>query len=569
MNQRAKERTLWRRLADQQWSKYVRLPAPANSYTVTRDVRIPMKDGVELLADVLEPKGPVSGTILVTSPYGYNVLGTAMTGGVFACRGYRTVLVRCRGTFGSGGTFDPFMQEAGDAAGIVAWMREQPWFDGRFATHGYSYLGFTQWAMLMDPPPELVTAVIACTPYNFGAFVHDGGAFMLSTLFEWSFVTTKQEKPLPLRIAAILSSRSRVREALAALPLTGTSSSTSSAAEKLLDGKAPWYREWASRRNLDDPWWKRADLTDALERVRVPVLLQGGWQDGFLRQTLTGYARLAERGLDAALTVGPWTHAEGGAAGTRVLIPEALAWFDKHLAGAGEHLAGSGGRRRATPVKVFVSGPGEGWRDLPAWPPAADERILHPRPGGLLSAQPAQPGEVSEFTYDPANPTPTYGGAFVTQISPGMTAGYTDDSALASRSDVLTFTSDPLTARLEVIGTPVVEVGHSSDNPHADLFVRLSEVDTTGRSRNISDGFTRLAPSSSPGVVRLELDAVAHCFAPGNRIRLIIAGGSHPRWERNLGTDDDPATSTRMRPSHRTIDLSATRVVIPVTPRTP
>ncbi|MEU4524630.1 CocE/NonD family hydrolase [Amycolatopsis sp. NPDC024027] len=91
----------------------------------------------------LRAGGTGLGTILVTSPYGWNLYGAAMTGGMFAGRGYRVLLVRCRGTFGSGGTFEPFMREADDAADIVAWMREQPWFDGRFATHGYSYLGFT------------------------------------------------------------------------------------------------------------------------------------------------------------------------------------------------------------------------------------------------------------------------------------------------------------------------------------------------------------------------------------------------------------------------------------------
>ena len=62
------------------------------------------------------------------------MVGQAMTGGFMARRGYRVLLVKCRGTFGSGGTFEPFTQEADDAADIVAWMRERPWFDGRFAT---------------------------------------------------------------------------------------------------------------------------------------------------------------------------------------------------------------------------------------------------------------------------------------------------------------------------------------------------------------------------------------------------------------------------------------------------
>jgi predicted acyl esterase len=57
---------------------------------------------------------------------------------------------------------------------------------------------------------------------------------------------------------------------------------------------------------------------------------------------------------------------------------------------------------------------------------------------------------------------------------------------------------------------------------------------------------------------------VAHRFSAGNRIRLLIAGGSFPRWERNLGTRDDAARSTRMVPSRRTIDPSASRVLLSI-----
>jgi hypothetical protein len=108
MNQQAKNRTLGQRFADWQWGKHTKLPAPRTDYTTTYDVRIPMRDGVELLANLLEPKGKASGTVLVTSPYGINMVGQAMTGGFMARRGYRVLLVKCRGTFGSGGTFEPF-----------------------------------------------------------------------------------------------------------------------------------------------------------------------------------------------------------------------------------------------------------------------------------------------------------------------------------------------------------------------------------------------------------------------------------------------------------------------------
>ena len=55
-----------------------------------------------------------------------------------------------------------------------------------------------------------------------------------------------------------------------------------------------------------------------------------------------------------------------------------------------------------------------------------------------------------------------------------------DNRELEARPDVLTFTTAPLTADLEITGVPVVELFHSRDNQYADLFVRLCDVDSGG-----------------------------------------------------------------------------------------
>jgi putative CocE/NonD family hydrolase len=208
-------------------------------------------------------------------------------------------------------------------------------------------------------------------------------------------------------------------------------------------------------------------------------------------------------------------------------------------------------------VKIFVTGAGQ-WRDLPQWPPATREYNLYPSAAGSLDEDPAPDDARGTFTFDPARPTPTVGGRLL------MGGGYTYDSALALREDVLCFTGPVLTSPLEVFGSPFVELAHTTDNPHADLFVRLSEVGPEGRSRNVSDGYLRLDTSTANGLIRVELDAIAHRFSAGKRIRLVIAGGCHPRWERNLGTGEDPAFSSRMAPSRRTIALSASRLVLAV-----
>ena len=64
---------------------------------------------------------------------------------------------------------------------------------------------------------------------------------------------------------------------------------------------------------------------------------------------------------------------------------------------------------------------------------------------------------------------------------------------------MLSFTGDPLPADLYVVGTPVIELSHSCDNPYNDVFVRVSEVDAKGRSRNVSDGFRRRTTDSGVG----------------------------------------------------------------------
>jgi predicted acyl esterase len=63
--------------------------------------------------------------------------------------------------------------------------------------------------------------------------------------------------------------------------------------------------------------------------------------------------------------------------------------------------------------------------------------------------------------------------------------------------------------------------------------------------------FDSIQGRSSP--LRLDLDAVAHRFRAGHRIRLMIAGGSHPRFSRNPGTGDPPLTARRLVRSTHTV----------------
>jgi putative CocE/NonD family hydrolase len=525
------------------------LPGRPTGYTV-EGVRIPTRDGVELAADLYRPTTRPAGTLLVRGPYGRGVPHSLTQARAFARRGYQVLFVSSRGTFGSGGEFDPMRDEAADGRDVVAWLRDQPWFTGTFGTLGGSYLGHTQWALLADPPPELVASVITVGPHDFSRHAWGTGAFNLDML-TWSDMVAHQEDEVGAltRIRERATAGRRLAPVLDGLPLADV-------AEAHFAGRAPWYRDRVTRPDLTDPYWAPMQHGAALETSTVPVLLLTGWYDLFLAQTMEQYARLHERGVPVGLTVGPWTHLGFSGKAARIVARESLAWLD-------EHLAGRGGGGRPNPVRVFVTG-AEEWRELPAWPPPADAptervRTLYPHPGGgLATIAPPEGSAASTFTFDPATPTPTVGGPLIAG------GGRVDDSALAARADVLAFTGAPLHADLEVLGVPRVELAHSTDNPHADLFVRLSDVDADGRSHNVTEAYRRLDPNRPAGEpITLALTDTAHRFRAGHRIRLLIAGGSHPQFARNLGTGDNPGTGTRLVPATHTLRHGGSRLLLP------
>ncbi|MBS4729905.1 CocE/NonD family hydrolase [Mycobacterium sp. SM1] len=532
------------RVGDRALGGLLGLPPATTEYTVDR-VRVPMRDGVDLLADHYTPATPSAGTILVRGPYGRGFPFSLAFAGLYAARGYHVVLQSVRGTFGSAGVFEPMTHEAADGADTVAWLRRQPWFSGRFATIGISYLGFTQWALLQDPPPELAAAVITAGPHDLSASSWGTGSFTVNDFLGWSDLIAHQEdRPRIRTVIRQLTARRRLARATLGLPV-------GAAGRALLGDRAPWYESWLEHPDRDDPFWDPLRMGAALERARIPVLLLSGWQDVFLRQSLEQYRRLRERGVDVALTVGPWTHAQLLTRGLGTICRESLAWLDAHLRGA---RIGP----RASAVRVFVTG--QGWVNLAEWPPPSTQRVLYLQPGGGLGATAPPPiSPPATFRYDPTDPTPTVGGRM---LSPQ--GGYRDDTRLARRNDVLSFTGDVLTADLCVAGNPVAELAHTADNPHVDVFVRVSEVGARGRSVNISEGYRRL--SRPVGTLTIELDPIAHRFRAGSRIRVLIAGGCHPRYARNLGTGEPLVTGVRMKPATHSVHFGFSRLLLPVSP---
>jgi putative CocE/NonD family hydrolase len=522
------------------------LPPQRNYVAIERNVQVPMSDGTVLLADHYLPvTSQPAATVLVRCPYGRGAPFSLLEAQLVAERGFHVLLQSCRGTFGSGGRFEPMRREASDGQDTVAWLREQSWFDGRLATFGASYLGFVQWALALDPPPELTAAVVVVGPHDFSRTAYRNGAFDLYNFLSWSDLIVNQERVSPLAgMVRQATANRRLRPALDRAPVT-------EGARGLLGTQAPWFDTWLEHPDLADPFWAPLQCGAALERISVPTLLIGGWQDLFLEQTIEQYRALAARDVPTRLLVGPWTHLDtatkAGAAFT-----ESLAWLERHAGQVpGEPATGHS-------VRIWVGGARE-WRDLATWPPPGPApRHWYLGPGGTLSRNEPAGGPPASFRYDPADPTPSVGGAIL-----ALNAGVRDNRAVEQRPDVLVFSSEPLAQPVETVGDVTAELHVTRDNPNADLFVRLCDVDPRGRSRNVCDGIVRLtAADPLAGIVRVSLIAAAHRFGRGHRLRLQVCGGAHPRFARNPGNGQVDAPAKDFVATSYSIGLSASSLVL-------
>ena len=536
-----------------------KLPPRRNRVSIDAKIPVPMKDGTKLLADHYIPvTGKAAPTVLVRCPYGRGIPFSMLMAQLVAERGYHVLLQSCRGTSGSGGDFEPMRNEVADGQDTVSWLREQGWFNGRLATYGASYLGFTQWALAMDPPPELAAAVVLVGPHDFSRSAYHNGVFDLYNFLEWSDMMAHQEHNSGMRgFVHMATAERRLRPVLDAMPITASARSHFGAG-------APWFESWLQHPDLSDEFWAPLQCGAALDRIGAPTLLVGGWHDLFIEQTIEEYTTLAARGVPARLLVGPWAHLDTTRSGP--VFAESLAWLDRYLAGdrgaaedsAAKDSAAKDSAAKDTPVRVFVGGAGQ-WRDLPAWPPSGTRQQPWYLAADLrLTTSPPDQGQAG-FRYNPADPTPSVGGAVMSQR-----AGARANQGVEQRPDVLVYTSAVLTEPVEIIGEVTASLQVTRDNPHADLFVRLCDVDERGVSRNVCDGIVRLGDATALAAsTTVSLLSVAHRFNPGHRIRVQVAGGAHPRFARNPGTGAVDAPPKDMKATSYLVG-SASELRLPV-----
>jgi putative CocE/NonD family hydrolase len=512
---------------------------------IRKNLRVPMDDGVELLADLILPTGdpdPRLPTIVIRGPYGRSGL-VAGEAKALAREGFPVLFQSCRGTSGSGGLFTPQVDEQRDGIATHRWVRAQPWCTGRVVTFGPSYMGYTQWAVagtLQRDDPEYAPDALCLlvTMPDFGAITWDNNAFALRNALGWTQMMNRmvRRETIPLLLGMLRPDR-RLLRGFGTLPL--------------LDGdvaatgrRVHWYQDWVSHERLTDEYWTSQSHTASVTDVTAPVYMITGWYDIFLPWQLHNHAALTAAGRPPRLTIGPWGHSARELAATAV--GEATAFLKEHFTGTDS--------TRPAPVRAYRTGV-EQWHDLPSWPPPGTTgQTWNLHATGRLHAD-VPDGGVTGYVYDPDDPTPAVGGP---SLEPKQ--GPLDNAAHESRPDVVVFRGDVLAAAVTIAGTPVARIRFRSSQPSADVFVRICDVHPDGRSMTVCDAIRRIGPSTGDfAEVEIELWPAFHTFAAGHRISVQVSSGAHPRYARNPGSGEPAAVASTTHRAEQEISHDPSR----------
>jgi uncharacterized protein len=572
------------------------LSFPKYEVEVDRSVMMPMRDGVKLATDIYRPKGlDKAPVILVRTPYKKEM--SELQARFYARRGYVYAVQDCRGRFGSGGTWEPFINESKDGYDAVEWLARQPYTDGKVGTIGGSYLGWVQWWAAAEHPPHLVTMIPNVAPPDpFYNVPYEYGAFFLWGAIWWADVLESQATADISGVALSKIGEKKYSKLLRALPVVEL--------DKTVLGKEnPYWRKWIQHPN-NDSYWQPANFLDHLKDVNIPVFHQSGWFDGDGIGTKLNYLRMESyKHQNQKLTLGPWGHTDTAGRvigerdfGERAIIDlqrDYLRWFDHWLKGV------DNGIDKEPMVSLFVMGSNK-WLHGQKYPlEITQPQKLYLASGGkantakgdgkLAFDAPATDASPDRYTYDPGDPTPDP--RFYEESEENekkvrsaeerkKEAQQYHQKVTEERNDILVYMTDALQKPLTFAGPLSAVIYASSSARDTDWFVSLSEVDKDGKIFQLAQGKIRARFRKSmekPEFLKanevyeytIDLWHTGITIPSGSRLRVEVASAAFPFFSRNLNTGGHNEVETKYVTAQQTIYHSQkypSHILLPVIP---
>ncbi len=561
---------------------------------VQRDVMIPMRDGVKLKTVILIPRGAQRAPILLSrTPYGASarisrnssahlsavidsgdVVDDAVVNG-----GYIRVIQDIRGKHGSEGDYvmtrplqgplnPTSVDHATDTYDTIDWLvKNTPESNGKVGILGISYDGFTSLMALVHPHPALRAAVpinamvdgwMGDDWFHNGAFRQDGLTYFHnqeatrdSSLEWWSDHYDDYETWLSAGSAGDMAH-------LHGLEQVGFTA-------KVM--QHPAY----------DAFWQDQALDKILAKqgVTVPTMLVHSlWDQEDIYGNIALYKALQAQHAASAplfLVLGPWYHHQERLDGSRVGAIEfgsdTAAYFRLNILRPflDHFLKDEAPSLEVAPVTAFETGTNR-WLSLPAWPLGCassctiDHKKIYLQSAGGLSFAATSVAGFESYVSDPAKPVPYLPRPIHISGEAGQTSWQTwlvsDQRNVASRTDVLSFSTPALKQPLKISGEPIANLIASTTGTDGDFIVKLIDVypDEVGRdpkmggyqlmvSTDILRGRYRESfsnpkpiPADKPQVFRFALPTANHVFLPGHRIMVQVQSSLFPIYDRNPQT---------------------------------
>jgi putative CocE/NonD family hydrolase len=567
--------------------------ADPQSVTVERGVQVKMRDGTSLRADIYRPKTEGTFPILLErTPY--DKTGSSSFGLRAAGRGYVVIVQDVRGRYTSDGEWYPFKHESSDGFDTIEWAASLPYSDGRVGMFGGSYVGATQMLAAITQPPHLagICPIVTASNYHDG-WTYQGGAF--EQWFNESWTSGLAQDTLNRVVRSNTNALNGIwKLPLNSYPLFELPQKTPD--QDLTHSLAPYFLDWLAHPSYDE-YWKKWSIEEHYSDIKVPMLTVAAWYDIFLGGSLRNYVGVKMHGgSDAARRGQRLLVTIGGHAGSARKIgdvdfgPSApfeeddviLSWYDHLLKNVSNEFS------VPEPVRIFVMGANQ-WRNEKDWPlPQARQQLYFLHSGGransasgdgTLSSSTPHTESPDHYVYDPAKPAPTVGGPLCCDSS-HFEPGARDQRAVEARNDVLVYSTPTLEQDLEVTGPVTAELFASSSAPDTDFTAKLVDVWPDGFAQNLTEGIMRaryrdsqeqpslLKPGESYKLI-VDLWSTSNVFRKGHRLRLEISSSNFPRFDRNLNTGEDIASSMRIVPATNSIFHDSehpSALILPIVP---
>ena len=513
-----------------------------------QEIMLPADDGVKLRTWLFIPegiKGPFP-TIAVRTCYDNQAEMLKMKAAAFNKRGFAFAVQWCRGTNGSEGEWVPNINERADGLSFMRFLAN----DEKVKNIGYwgdSYLALTGWCMADAVPDKVKTMYLGV----YGCFRHvsayKDGMFRQDILTDWAMSNAGKEVKADYLESAAYRPQVEVDE-------------------KLWGIKLPWYRDWITHTDADDPYWKEGfwgDLMEIPSKVKIPVYVKEGWYDHHLGSAVRTWEALSDEvKKKSVFEIGPWNHAYMPCVDNQTMDnlkddsqESPLLWFDKIL----NKEADTEGE-----IRLYRVG-ADKWDIQKSFPTSKkkEKKLYFSAEEGKALKEENSTDEIGiSYIYDPENPI--YSNGSESTFHSMQQNGSHIQPKMDYREDVLSFISQDLAEDLHVNGKININLTVSSDAPDTAFTAKVMEVFEDGRAYNVRGSITTLGYRNDtphrikyePGEkvnISIKMWDIDWSFKKGSRIRVDISSSDFPQYSAHTNNEGVWSLQDTVRKATQTV----------------